>query len=220
VLGLALATAQVSVGFEVVGVCFGNGEDMRLPEGPGEHSTVLGAGRTVEVELRRPAPPIPYHGAARKGIHKQTRVKMASGQLAWLEANVFYGGVARMHAEPALEALEAMKAAFAEQIRIDTMTPMWLSKDQISTWRAAQVKDEKNKRRLGRKASKDGEAGGAVGVPSAGAAPAPPPSWQHQARKRKRPRSRRARAGDVAHKKGGNWSKSEISKRLLYLRKP
>ena len=173
VSGLALATAQVSVGFEVVGVCFGIGEDMRLPEGPGELSTVLGAGRTVEVELRRPEPPIPYHGAARKGIHKQTRVKMASGQLAWLEANVFYGGVARMHAKPALE---AMKAAFAEQIRIDTMTPMWLSKDQISTWRAAQVKDEKNKRRLGRKASKDGEAGGAVGVPSAGAAPAPPPS--------------------------------------------
>ena len=56
------------------------------------------------------------------------------------------------------------------------MTPMWLPKDQISTWRAAQVKDERNKRRLGRKASKDGEAGGAVVVPSAGAAPAPPPS--------------------------------------------
>ena len=73
-------------------------------------------------------------------------------------------------------ALEAMKAAFAEQIRIDTMTPMWLSKDQISTWRAAQVKDDVNKRRLGREASKDDEAGGAVVVPSAGAAPAPPPS--------------------------------------------
>ena len=172
VSGLALATAQVSVGFEVAGVCFGNGEDMRLPEGPGELSTVLGAGRTVEVELRRPEPPIPYHGAARKGIHKQTRVKMAAGQLAWLKANVFYGGVARMHAAPAWV---AMKAAFADQIRIDTMTPMWLSKDQISTWRAAQVKDEKAARRLGRKAEK-GEGGVAGEVPSAGAAPAPPPS--------------------------------------------
>jgi len=83
------------------------------------------------------------------------------------------GSFGRTLGEPALE---AMKAAFAEQIRIDTMTPMWLSKDQISTWRAAQVKDEKNKSRLGREASKDGEAGGAVVVPSAGAAPAPPPS--------------------------------------------
>ena len=72
-------------------------------------------------------------------------------------------------------ALEAMKAAFADQIRIDTMTPMWLSKDQISTWRAAQVKDEKAARRLGRKAEK-GEGGVAGEVPSAGAAPAPPPS--------------------------------------------
>ena len=85
----------------------------------------------------------------RKGIHKQTRVKMAAGQLAWLKENVFFGGIARMHAAPAWV---AMKAAFADQIRIDTMTPMWLSKDQISTWRAAQCKGEKAARQLGRKA--------------------------------------------------------------------
>ena len=69
----------------------------------------------------------------------------------------------------------AMKAAFAEQIRTDTTTPVWLSKDQISTWRAAQVKDGKAARLLGRKAE-NGEWGVAGEVSSAGAAPAPPPS--------------------------------------------
>ena len=69
-----------------------------------------------------------------------------------------------------------MKAAFAEQIRIDTMTPMWLSKDQISTWRAAQFKDEKNRRQQGRKAANGRGTGVADAVPSAGAAPVPPPS--------------------------------------------
>ena len=149
VSGLARGTAKVAVGFEVVGVKFGGDEGFRLPTNPGEFSAVLHAGHAVEVELRRPEPPIPFHGAARKGIHKQTRVKMAAGQLAWLKANVFFGGIARMHAAPAWV---AMKAAFADQIRIDTMTPMWLSKDQISTWRAAQCKGEKAARQLGRKA--------------------------------------------------------------------
>ena len=69
----------------------------------------------------------------------------------------------------------AMTAAFAEQIRIDTTTPIWLSKDQISTWRAAQVKDEMAARLLGRRAEK-GKGGVAGEVLSAGAAPAPPPS--------------------------------------------
>ena len=111
-------------------------------------------------------------------------------------------------------ALEAMKAAFAEQIRIDTMTPMWLSKDQISTWRAAQVKDDVNKRRLGREASKDGEAGGAVVVPSAGAAPAPPPSKRTKMTKIKASTGRYC-----SSEKRGEWEQKP-NFRLLYLRKP
>ena len=171
VSGLAMNTAKVSEGFEVVGVDFGEG--MRLPASPGELSVVIEKGCTVEVELRRPEPPIPFHCAARKGIHKQTRVKMNAGQLEWLQANVFHGGEARMHSAPACI---AMKAAFAQQIRTDTMTPMWLSKDQISTWRAAQFKDEKNRRRQGRKAANGRGTGVADAVPSAGAATVPPPS--------------------------------------------
>ena len=77
-----------------------------MPTNPGEFSAVLHAGHAVEVELRRPEPPIPFHGAARKGIHKQTRVKMAAGQLAWLKANVPFGGMARMHAAPAWVAMK------------------------------------------------------------------------------------------------------------------
>ena len=48
---------------------------------------MLRAEHAAEVELRRPEPPVPFHGAARKGIHKQTRVKMVAGQLARLKAN-------------------------------------------------------------------------------------------------------------------------------------
>ena len=36
-----------------------------------------------------------------------------------------------------------MKAHFSGQLRVDTMTPMWLEKDQISAWLAGQVSHEK-----------------------------------------------------------------------------
>ena len=83
VSGLARGTAKVVVGLEVVGVIFGGDKGFRLPTNPGGFSAVLRAGHAAEVEL-----PIPFHDAARKGIHKQTRVKMVAGQLARLKANV------------------------------------------------------------------------------------------------------------------------------------
>ena len=85
VSGPTVSTAKVPRGFELVSVDFGEG--VRLPASPGELSVVLEKGCTTEVELRRPEPPIPFHSAARKRIHKQARVKMGAGQLEWLLAN-------------------------------------------------------------------------------------------------------------------------------------
>jgi len=40
-----------------------------------------------------------------------------------------------------------MKAAFTNELRTDTSTPMWLEKAQISTWLADQHKTEKDRRK-------------------------------------------------------------------------
>ena len=104
----------------------------------------LPAGATLTVTFRRPEPEIPFHGSARKGIHKQTRFKMLPEQEAWLREYVFKDGRPHMRAS---EAWKAMKAKYSGKMRADTSTPAWLDKDQIATWLASQVKKEKDIRK-------------------------------------------------------------------------
>lgn len=126
------------------------------PTDKNELTKELLAGTSLTVTFRRPEPDIPFHGSARKGIHKQTRFKMLPEQEAWLNEYVFKDG--RDHMRPSV-AWNAMKSKFSGKIRVDTSTPAWLDKDQIAKWLASQVKKEKElrkeERRTAEKAAKE-----------------------------------------------------------------
>ena len=141
--GLAAESGQITLGFLVVG-CSADDSEPVAPTNEFEFSGSLAAGASLLLTFRRPTPPIPYHGSARKGIHKQPKFKMHPLQKAWLEEMVFKGGEA--HMLPAV-AWEAMKAKFSDMIRVRTKTPMWLEKDQIAEWLAARKAEEKSRRK-------------------------------------------------------------------------
>ena len=67
-----------------------------------------------------------------------------------------------------------MKAYFHSTSREDTMTPMWLDQDRISTWLAARNREEKDRRKAASKAvnSSGAGAGFALGSASKKAPPA------------------------------------------------
>ena len=101
--------------------------------------------------MKRPQPPIPLHGSARKGIHMATKFSMHPEQEKWLERNVFKDGLEQMRPSAAWV---SMKAFFPGKIRVDTMTPMWLEKDQIAKWLAGKKSEEKARRKAMKAASK------------------------------------------------------------------
>ena len=111
----------------------------------------LCAGKTLDITFKRPAPPLPLHGIARKGIHKLVPYFLHEQQLDWLGKNVYSGGRALLRDKPAAD---AMKAFFHSTLREDTMTPMWLDQDRISTWLSARVREEKDRRKAALKAAK------------------------------------------------------------------
>ena len=141
--GLAEKTSQVSPGFIVQAI------DGVCPTSMSELSGIMAAGSSKILTLRRPRPPIPFHGAARKGLHKKAQFKMHAEQEKWLKANAFVGGRSLLRPK---DAWMGMKAHFSGQLRVDTMTPMWLEKDQISAWLARQVSHEKARRKEAQKA--------------------------------------------------------------------
>ena len=104
----------------------------------------LSSGEKLELTFRRPAPPLPLHGIARKGIHKSVQYVLHKKQLEWLETNVFAGGRTLQRDK---SAAEAMKAFFHSTMREDTMTPMWLDEERISSWLSARVREEKDRRK-------------------------------------------------------------------------
>jgi hypothetical protein len=142
VSGLAELSARIVAGYTVVGFDAGGG--IVAPKSTGDLGGEIQAGSSVVVELRRPPPPIPDHGSARKNIRKQANFKMLETQRVWLEKNVYKNGIEIMRPKVAWE---AMKAAFTNELRTDTSTPMWLEKAQISTWLADQHKTEKDRRK-------------------------------------------------------------------------
>ena len=139
---VAARSAQVSVGLVVMQI------DGSKPTSHDQLSGTVGA-TAMRVQFARPRPQIPYHGSARKGVHKEVRYQMTSEQRTWLESNVFKDGV-RVRGMRDKGAFLAMKAAFSDRIRTDTMTPVWLEQSQIATWLAKQVKEEKEKRKVER----------------------------------------------------------------------
>ena len=110
----------------------------------------LSSNAILTLMFKRPQPPLPFHGIARKGIHKSVQYSLHARQLEWLNANAFVAGQTRLRDKPAAQ---AMKAHFCNTMREDTMTPMWLDQERISNWLAARVKEEKNRRKAGRAAT-------------------------------------------------------------------
>jgi len=130
----------------------------------------LCAGKTLDITFKRPAPPLPLHGIARKGIHKLVPYFLHEQQLDWLGKNVYSGGRALLRDKPAAD---AMKAFFHSTLREDTMTPMWLDQDRISTWLSARVREEKDRRKAALKAAKSS----GPGFASASASKKAPPTY-------------------------------------------
>ena len=123
-------------------------------------------------------PPISYHGSARQGICMNTKFTMHAEQLRWLEANVFKDGLALLRP---VDAWAGMKSHFSDMIRVATMTPMWLEKDQIGDWLASKKSAEKTRR----KQSKQSVVAASLPVdPKRKAVPAkgkaPSSKWQNQ----------------------------------------
>ena len=145
---LAAASAQIGCGNVLMSI----GEEANSVA-VGDASTVprvLQPGQALVLTIMRAQPPIPYHGQARQGIHLNTKFTMHEEQLKWLEANVFEHGLAKMRP---LDAWIAMKAHFSGKIRVSTMTPMWLEKDQIGEWLAGKKATEKVRRKQAKTAS-------------------------------------------------------------------
>ena len=74
-------TAQVMVGFAVSLV------DGAEPTSTAALSGTVTKATPLRIRLVRPLPEIPYHGSARKAIHKSIAYKMLPEQEAWLEEN-------------------------------------------------------------------------------------------------------------------------------------
>jgi hypothetical protein len=56
----------------------------------------LAAGESIEVTLQLPPVPIPFHGSARYGAHKNVTFSMHPQQLQWLQEPAFRGGMQRL----------------------------------------------------------------------------------------------------------------------------
>jgi len=141
VSGLAELTGRISEGF--VAVSYGDGASSSPVASASAFPEELLPGETLVITFARPTPPVPYHGAARAGIHMKPRFKMHEAQLAWLERCVFNG----RKLSNAAPAWAAMKLEFDGILRIDPPSPMWLEKKQIATWLAGKLKAEKATRR-------------------------------------------------------------------------
>ena len=183
VSGLAEMTAQISPGFVAVSFSRDGGpqSEVRI----GSLSGNFEGGSSLRIVFQRPPVPIPFRGSARKGIHKNVRFTMHPEQLAWLQSHVFAGGM--RICRPAA-AFEAMKGFFKDKLRADTMTPMWLTKDQVAVWLAARLSEEKAQRKAKKRKPSDDELsetakGGAKRSKKAAAAPKP------GAKKKKPPRA-------------------------------
>ena len=143
VSGLAELSGRISEGF--VAVSCGEGASSSPVASASAFPEELQPGETLVITFARPTPPVPYHGAARAGIHMKPRfkIKMHEAQLAWLERCVFNG----RKLSNAAPAWAAMQLEFAGILRIDPPSPMWLEKKQIAAWLAGKVKAEKATRR-------------------------------------------------------------------------
>ena len=148
-LSVAARSAQVAVGLVVMEI---NGN---VPTSIAALSGTVAKPTVMHVQFARPRPQIPYHGSARKGIHKSVQYRMTDEQQAWLESNVFKDGD-RVYGMRDKAAFTAMKAAFVDRIRTDTMTPVWLEQSQIAAWLVKQVKEEKDKRKVERAKARSG----------------------------------------------------------------
>jgi hypothetical protein len=140
---VAARSAQVAVGLVVREI---DGSTPTSTTALALSGTVAGTKR-ITVQFARPRPQIPYYGCARKGIHKSVQYQMTDEQRKWLEKHVFVDGQ-RMYGIRDKGAFQAMKAAFHNRIRTDTMTPVWLEQSQIATWLVKQVKEEKDRRKV------------------------------------------------------------------------
>ena len=105
--------------------------------------------QTLVITFRLPAPDIPLHGIARKGLHKGVQFKFHEEQLAWLGAEVFADGKEKMRDK---QAYETMRAHFDTRVRTDVLGPMWAPREQIAKWLA----DQKKIAKAARKAKKAG----------------------------------------------------------------
>ena len=165
VSGLAEASAQIAEGFVAIAYSCGDTTPTTttttidsahpLPE-------TLRAGESITVTVLYPPASIPYHGSSRYSAHKRVTFKMHPEQVRWLEEHAFKGGLQLMRP---VTAHLAMKAQYKQQIRTDTMTPLWLDKDQIATWMAGRNKDEKQRRRDERKRQMTERKAGSDGAP-------------------------------------------------------
>ena len=128
------------------------------PSGPDALSSDVHYNSPVTVHFARTAPDIPRHGSARTHIHKPVQHTMLPEQEDWLKANVLANGK-RLYGARDKWAYQAMRAAFHDQIRTDTMMPLWLEQKHIATWLAKCVKSEKQKRMAARRADDTGATG-------------------------------------------------------------
>ena len=113
--------------------------------------------QTLVITFRLPAPDIPLHGIARKGLHKGVQFKFHEEQLAWLRTEVFADGKEKMRDK---QAYETMRAHFDTRVRTDVLGPMWAPREQLGKWLADQKKIAKAARKA-KKASHgiEGEGG-------------------------------------------------------------
>ena len=153
--GLALYSCKIGAGFLMAY----NGEDDLMVQLAGLDRDLASTSETLDLVLRRPAPSLPFHGCARKGILKRKNYVLHKVQVAWLTTHVFSNGVPLMRDKTACE---AMKASFSTTLRDDTLTPMWLDQDRIATWLCARVKEEKDRRKSAKKSCKATSSSSAV----------------------------------------------------------
>jgi hypothetical protein len=143
--GVAFKTAQVDEDYVLISV---NGKvptDLLSLQGNiVAEVNEKGISQDVVAVFRRPTPPIPVRGYARRGFQKGLQFKLNDEQTEWLQKQYdkSYAAGTRAAGYHTL-----MKTEFQYTIREDVDQPFWLPEPTISEW----LKDKKSKMKLEKK---------------------------------------------------------------------
>jgi len=163
---VAFRTSFVDEGFILVAVNGSPPTPLSCLDGPFDLQNDDGF---VVLEFKRPTPPIPPRGYARRGFQKRPKFKMNKEQITWLESTYQSRNASGLRGKGYHD---IMISKFQFRIRDDVDEPFWLFEPQINDWlkskkaeveavkKANEVKLKEEAKQESKKQKSKGKAGG------------------------------------------------------------